>query len=353
MPILWVGFVFVIRSQPRPESAARLKMREKILLWAIIFAVLSIIISIVVGIFDGLGKSPYNRSLVGILQNLVMIGPPLVMREFLRSYLVGNSNKKENYSMFLLLSLFFTFCAYPFSKYTNLGGIKESVQFIAQYIAPEVSCNLLITYLSYLGGVAPSMVYVAIIQAFHWGSPVLPNFKWITTALVGILVPLFSMMAIQSYYIKESKSVKRKEFNKEKPGEWIMLSLVSIGIIWFVAGVFPIYPSVIITGSMEPVIYPGDVVLVKKNVELSELEIGNIIQFKRENILISHRICEIVQGESGTEYRTKGDNNSSIDSQNVKPEQIKGNIIQVVPKIGWPTLLLKSRDNVPLDEIEF
>ena len=38
----------------------------------------------------------------------------------------------------------------------------------------------------------------------------------------------------------------------------------SVAIIWFAVGLFPLYPSVILTGSMEPDIMPGDVVLVAK-----------------------------------------------------------------------------------------
>lgn len=79
-----------------------------------------------------------------------------------------------------------------------------------------------------------------------------------------------------------------------------------------------------------------------------------MIQFKRGDILISHRIIEeIVEKDKTKSYRTQGDNNSGPDFELVKPEDVRGEIIKVIPKIGWPTLLLKTKRDVPMHEIEF
>lgn len=182
----------------------------------------------------------------------------------------------------------------------------------------------------------------------------LPNLQWITTAVVGIMCPVFFLTAIQSIFLKEAKLIKKRDKAQESVFSWILTSLFSIGVIWFVVGVFPIYPSVIATGSMEPMIKPGDVILVRKVEDIKEVQIGDVIQFRRDNILISHRVLEIKEDDKkGISYRTKGDNNSGADTELVIPEDIKGKIISVVPKIGWPTLLIKSRQDVPLEKVEF
>lgn len=41
-------------------------------------------------------------------------------------------------------------------------------------------------------------------------------------------------------------------------------------------------------------------------------------------------------------FHTKGDNNTSEDSQKVRPDDIKGIYLRDIPKIGYPTLLLKG-----------
>jgi signal peptidase len=81
--------------------------------------------------------------------------------------------------------------------------------------------------------------------------------------------------------------------------------------------------------------------------------VGDIIQFKRDNILISHRIIDILEDTQGIGYKTKGDNNSGADTELVRPEKIKGEVIYTIPKIGWPTLLLKKKDDIPLKQVQF
>ena len=66
---------------------------------------------------------------------------------------------------------------------------------------------------------------------------------------------------------------------------------------------------------MEPMIKPGDVILVDKATSIEEiysLKEGDVIQFSRDAILISHRIVEIGEEEGVKVFLTKGDNNSSL-----------------------------------------
>nr|WP_243155111.1 signal peptidase I [Peptostreptococcus canis] len=131
---------------------------------------------------------------------------------------------------------------------------------------------------------------------------------------------------------------------------FILLS-VSIIFSWFIVGVFLFYPSVILTGSMQPKMYPGDVIIIKKILEEKEiykLKEGDIINFKRENFTITHRIKKIEEDEAGNiTFRTKGDNNKSEDVDSVNPNDVKGIVIKVIPKIGIPIYMLKSNDDIP------
>ncbi|WP_105619667.1 signal peptidase I [Vallitalea okinawensis] len=351
-PSIWTSIAFIVWRLPRQRSKGKLVFRSRIYWWAFNFAIFYIIVQVLAGLIDGLGKSPYSHSLIGIITNIIYIGTLLIGREQIRNYLVNNFTKKENYSVFILVTLFMTITSISLKKYTNLNENIKIVTFIAEYFAPEFAHNLLATYLVFLGGPLVSIMYFGIIEGFHWLSPVLPDLKWITKALIGILYPIFSLMTIQSIYLKGIKEINKREQDRESPISWIITSILSIAIIWFAVGVFPIYPSVIATGSMEPMIMPGDVIIVQK-IDGNSVDIGDVVQFKRDDILISHRIIEVVEDENGKSYRSKGDNNSVADLQLVKPEQIKGVIKYVVPKIGWLTLLIRSEDDVTMEGIEF
>lgn len=350
-PLLWLGLAYIAWLFPKARPKGKLTLQNRMIWWSVIIGFIYIIILVIAGLVDGLGKSPYSHSPVGIITNLIYVCSMLIAREFVRNYLINKLTKKENYIVLIIVAFFMAGTSIPFNHYMNLNDNRESIKFIAEYFAPEFTHNLLANYLVFLGGPLLSIIYLGIIQGFYWLSPVLPDLQWITKALIGILYPIFSLMTIQSLYLETSKGEKKRDRGNDSPISWMITSILSIAIIWFAVGVFPIYPSVIATGSMEPMIKPGDVIIVQK-IDGKNVELGDVIQFKRDNILISHRVIEIIEEDNTKNYRTKGDNNSSADVELVEIHQVKGKVEYVVPKIGWLTLLIKSEDDIPID-VEF
>lgn len=99
---------------------------------------------------------------------------------------------------------------------------------------------------------------------------------------------------------------------------------------------------VIISGSMEPNINIGDLVIAKKT--KNELQIGDVISYRKGHSVITHRISQKIENENGEKiYKTKGDNNNTEDSEEIKPEDIEGKVIKVIPKIGNITLVLQNK----------
>lgn len=350
-PLLWLGVTAFIWQIPHIKPTAKLRYKKFMYLWAFIFGIAYVLINLTAGLLIGMGRSPYSHSLTGIVTNLIYAGSMLTGREFIRSYLVNSFTKKESYSVFVIIALMMTLISFSINKYLGLNNIEGTVQFAAEYFAPEFSQNLFASYLVYLGGPTVSIIYLGIIQIFQWLSPILPNLKWIITALLGILSPIFFLMTFNSVYSGIALKKKRKE--DEDVLSWIITSVVSISMIWFAVGVFPIYPSVIVTGSMEPGIMPGDVIIVEKITgmeDINNLKINDVIQFHRDGILISHRIIDIMNNEeTGLQFKTKGDNNPGPDSTPVKPQDIKGTVKYKIPKIGWLTMLIKSDKEISLD----
>ena len=81
-------------------------------------------------------------------------------------------------------------------------------------------------------------------------------------------------------------------------------------------------PFIVLSGSMETEIFAGDVAVVK---ETDSFKKGDIIAFKTdEDLVITHRIVEIIEEDGQTKYITKGDNNNTEDNGYVLPEQIEG-----------------------------
>ena len=94
----------------------------------------------------------------------------------------------------------------------------------------------------------------------------------------------------------------------------------------------------VLTGSMEPAISVGSVVLIEP-VDPETLAVGDVICFKfSESTLITHRIVEI----SDTGFTTKGDANEEPDLSIVRRTSIVGKVILVLPYIGYLNAFVRT-----------
>ena len=82
-------------------------------------------------------------------------------------------------------------------------------------------------------------------------------------------------------------------------------------------------PFIVLSGSMETEIYAGDLAIVKE-IKNEEIQKEDIIAFKEDEIVITHRVVDMIEEDGVTKYITKGDNNNAEDKGYVLKEQIEG-----------------------------
>ena len=354
-PVMWIGMILITWNLPRTRQQGKVRLQNLLMWITILVSGAYILLLIIVGFIEGFGKSPYDHSLWGIFINLLLICSSLIGREFARDYLINNRRiGKSRFLYLVLVAVLMTFTNLPISSYQSFKTKFDIIKFAGDMLLPELSNNIFAAYLVYMGGPILSIIYLGIQQGFYWLFPVLPNLSWISKALIGTLSPFFSFMILQYIYNMEVKEKEKGNYKKEpeNPFTLIITSIISIAIVWFSAGVFPIRPYVIATGSMQPMIYPGDMVLVKK-METKDLAVGDVIQFKSNEVYIFHRIIDIMEDKEGIGYKTKGDNNSAADPELIRPGVIRGIVVYTIPKIGWPTLFLKSNGGIDEEQYEF
>ena len=94
----------------------------------------------------------------------------------------------------------------------------------------------------------------------------------------------------------------------------------------------------VLSGSMEPVYSPGDLIYVK-DVDYRQLQTGDIITFMlSEDTVATHRIVEVVpDGDDPTvlRYRTRGDANAAEDGTLVHYKNVIGSPVFAIPKLGY------------------
>ena len=76
--------------------------------------------------------------------------------------------------------------------------------------------------------------------------------------------------------------------------------------------------------------------------ETQNLKKGDIIAFKEGDIVITHRIDEVVIEEGNVKYITKGDNNNTQDVGYVLPEQVEGVYQFKVARLGNLAMFIQT-----------
>jgi signal peptidase len=94
---------------------------------------------------------------------------------------------------------------------------------------------------------------------------------------------------------------------------------------------------IVLSGSMDPVMRPGDMVVVE-SISPDELNVGDVIAYSdpggKPDVLITHRIISVEDGDERV-FHTKGDANEDQDSYTVPASNLVGKMVFVIPYAGY------------------
>lgn len=102
-------------------------------------------------------------------------------------------------------------------------------------------------------------------------------------------------------------------------------------------GLFGLKGYVVISGSMEPSISPGDFILTRSG-PFEEIEVGDIITFVGDKDIVTHRV-EAITSEGLT---TKGDANDKPDASSVREERYIGSHQVTLAYFGLVIIFLQK-----------
>ncbi len=137
-----------------------------------------------------------------------------------------------------------------------------------------------------------------------------------------------------------SRTALKKAINTIFSAVAIIIVLLIIISAFPVTGNFKIL--VVQSGSMEPNIHTGSVVVVKPEASYQE---GDVITFKSRGgkfDSITHRIVKIGDSGTGKVFTTKGDANNANDTDTVSSDQIIGKVLFSIPYFGYAVATAKQ-----------
>jgi signal peptidase len=126
----------------------------------------------------------------------------------------------------------------------------------------------------------------------------------------------------------------------------IIVAFIVLVALLLIVSSFPITGNIklmiVQSGSMEPAIKMGSIVLVKP---VSDYKVGDVITFgqiSKTKAPISHRIYEIKTENGATVYITKGDANDAPDATAIQKREIIGKVLFDVPYLGYAVSFAKK-----------
>ncbi|HWQ16619.1 MAG TPA: signal peptidase I [Sulfolobales archaeon] len=279
------------------------------------------------------------------LQSLLIDTALLVIRisaaEVARTSIMAlSSNRVLKLVMGTIVGLFFGSTIFS-SRFANLftpyGGLFSNIS----GSIPQVIYNVLVSEIHVLGGLYPALAFRLIVDGYWRLSPYIPNissFGAISPVILS-LIYLFAVILMPGYNsIRGSSEAIFKRSVRKIASIVADISIFVLIILISYSLYANIVPLVVISGSMEPTISMGDIALVVKIRNPSEVRVGDIIAFWNENQIVIHRVVGIT--ENG--FITKGDALPSPDPFIVEKNTVIGKAIGSIPKIGWITIIMRS-----------
>lgn len=121
---------------------------------------------------------------------------------------------------------------------------------------------------------------------------------------------------------------------------WVALAVVIACVAPFAVYAAPAvvggdHSFVVLSGSMQPTMAPGDVVVVEET-NPATIEEGAIITFARaeEEAPTTHRVADVRRTDGGLAFQTEGDANEDPDAELVPAANVVGTVALTIPWIG-------------------
>jgi signal peptidase len=133
--------------------------------------------------------------------------------------------------------------------------------------------------------------------------------------------------------------------------------IASYAVILIIVLIAAQHLNVVVSGSMEPAFYRGDIVMIQKadffgihEFNVDDINVGDVVVYDAKwfNQPVIHRVINITDVNGTTMYVIKGDNNNAPDPYYVTKGQIESKVVTfgdnlvVIPKIGYLSLWLRG-----------
>ena len=315
---------------------------EDIILDTVIYLIIFFIIFYLLGIFISFAKVENYYNFYGLKTFILPIIISTVLKEILRYMFMSKS--EGNKLLYITTCLMFIFIEVTVAlAIVDFSSKYKTFLFVAITLLPAITNSIVNCYLTLKIGYKPIIFFVLVVSLYRYLFPIIPNPDEYLTSIVQLLLPIGFLYRTHKFLSKDYDEFITRDYNKRLLGAYVVPVLLTICLVYITSGYFHYYAIAIASGSMEPNISRGDVVIIEKlDEQYDKLEVGQVIAYRYEGIIVVHRLVNIIKDNGKYYFYSRGDSNESDDNWVITEDMIIGTVDHKIPFVGLPTVWLNE-----------
>jgi len=315
---------------------------KDIILDTIIYLIIFFILFYLLGIFISFARVDGYYNWYGVKTFIFPAIYTIVLREILRYMMMSKS--EGNKLLYVTTCLLFIFIDITAAiSYGDFSTKYKSFLFVALSLLPAIGTNVVYCYLTTKVGYKPIIFFALVFTLYRYLFPLIPNPDEYLTSIIQLLVPIGFGYRVYKFLSKDEDKDLPRDYNKKDLSPYIIPSVITIILVYFTSGYFHYYAIAIASDSMRPNVARGDVVIIENiDEQYDELEIGQVIAYRYNDVIIVHRLVNIVEDKDKHYFYSKGDANEEGDNWVIEEDMILGKVEHRIPFLGLPTVWLNE-----------
>lgn len=304
----------------------------------IAFGVIYLVGFYVMGIYLGFYKSGYKFGFSTIINHILPMAIIIATSEYIRKIFLSQNIKYSSFIAFIitvLIDIIIYYNVYTVNTYSKM------LEVIGYSLLASIACNLLYNYISNRYGMKPNVIFRLITVLYVFIIPVIPNVYLFFRSVLRVIYPFVIYYTLE-YSFTVKKIVVSAKSKKRNTVIFCIVIAIAASVVALVSCQFKVGALVVGSESMTGAINKGDVIIVEKNDDNDEIEVGQIIVFSKNNVKIVHRVIEIKNINGEKRYITKGDINQKEDEGYVTEDEIIGLCKLKIKYIGYPSIWIRD-----------
>ena len=295
------------------------------------------------GLFIGFNTTIYTLNFTNLVKNIIPTITTILVCEILRYQFVKKSNNNKLVIALSFIIIFAFDLCLGFYNY-NFNVKNQIYEYIGLILLGSLSRNILMTVFCVKADYSVSLVYRMIMEVYIYIVPIVPAFGPYLNSIILIILPIvLSFLSINSLR-KQNQKLKKPSEKRRADVIFAIVLVILVSLVLINSGLLKYQSLVIGSNSMLPYMERGDVVVIEKlnEKEQQNLKKGDILVFRYDNKIITHRIHSIDEKDGKKYFVTKGDNNNQPDNGVRDASSTIGVVKLKIDKIGLPSVWLSE-----------